>query len=364
MKLPYSNKLPIDRLGSCFDDTTNAYKFYWFLAMLDSILENNTTTISTKDLAVRMIADAWYPLDYFKLSFGKQDGFKKIAQSISKKLIVDNSPNSSSLFNQLQNNLNQKQLEEIYKAVYKLLRWVPYRFIRPFFKSELVGVSDSQINNHIVHLANSNRAASPYCFNNGEIILSKDWLEYFQSNQVILRDFLKWNLVKYLQKHNPNVVGLTEKLEKPIERDMKLARQFWKIYLQNNPTKCVYSNEAITQSGFSLDHFIPWTYIAHDQIWNLIPTTKTVNSMKSNWLPSLEKYFNGFVALQFEAFHFHYRKKNKQLLEDYSLNFCASLEDIFSMNTKTFKNRFKQQISPIMETAKNLGFSFPFVYKR
>ena len=66
-----------------------------------------------------MIADAWYPLDYFRLSFGKQDGFKKIAQSISKKLIIDNSPNSPSLFNQLQNKLNQKQLEEIYKAVYK-----------------------------------------------------------------------------------------------------------------------------------------------------------------------------------------------------------------------------------------------------
>lgn len=364
MNLPYSNKLPIDRLGSCFDDTTNAYKFYWFLAILDSVLEKNTTIISIKELAIRMIADAWYPLDYFKLSFGKQDGFKKIAQSISKKFIVDNSPNSPSLFNQLQNELTQKELETIYKTVYQLLRWVPYRFIRPFFKSELVGIPDAKVNNRIVHLANLNRTVAPYYFVGDEIIFSDDWLEYFQTNQIILRDFLKWNLVKYLQKHNPNVIGLTEKLEKPIERDIKMARQFWKIYLQNNPTKCIYSNEAITQSGLSLDHFIPWTYIAHDQLWNLIPTTKTVNSMKGDWLPSLEKYFNGFAILQFEAFHFHYRKESKQLLEDYSSNFGASLDDIYSMSTIAFTDRLKQQISPMVETAKNLGFSYPFVYKK
>lgn len=364
MKLPYSNKLPIDRLSRCFDDTTNAYKFYWFLAILNSILEGNSTVISIKELAIRMIADAWYPLDYFKLSFGKQDGFKKIAQSIGKKFIVDNSPNSPSLFKQLQNELNQKELEEIYKAVYQLLRWVPYRFIRPFFKSELVGVPDSKVNKRIVHLANSNRTAVPYYFVGDEININKDWLEYFQSNQIILRDFLKWNLVKYLQKHNPNVIGLTEKLEKPIERDMKIARQFWKIYLQNNFTKCIYSNEPITQTGFSLDHFLPWTYIAHDQIWNLIPTTKAVNSMKSDWLPSLEKYFDGFAILQFEAFHFHYQKENKRLLEDYSSNFGASLDDIFSMNKVAFINRLKQQISSMIEIARNLGFSYPFVYKK
>ena len=87
MKLPNSNKLPIEKLSACFTDTTNAYKFYWFLSILDHLLEKEELHIPLKELAIRMIASAWYPLDYYKHSFGKQDGFKKIAISISNKIV-------------------------------------------------------------------------------------------------------------------------------------------------------------------------------------------------------------------------------------------------------------------------------------
>jgi hypothetical protein len=39
----------------------------------------------------------------------------------------------------------------------------------------------------------------------------------------------------------------------------------------------------------SLDHYVPWSFVVHDQLWNLIPTTKSVNSKKSDLLPS-KKY--------------------------------------------------------------------------
>lgn len=35
--------------------------------------------------------------------------------------------------------------------------------------------------------------------------------------------------------------------------------------------------------------YIPWSYVAHDELYNLTPTTKNVNSSKSNRLPTFYK---------------------------------------------------------------------------
>jgi len=366
MLLPYSDKLPIEKLCSCFKNTTNAYKFYWFLSILDHLLEKRTVNIPIKEIAIRMIANAWYPLDYYKLSFGKQDGFKKIAISISNKMKVNNSPNSESLFNQIQQKLHEKEINEIYRDVYVLLRWVPYRFIRPFFSNELRSLPDSQINNLIIKLANSpiNINRSPYYFGENEIIISKEWNKYFQTNQIVLRHFIKWNLIKFLQKNNSNVIGLSVKLEKPVARDMKSAKLFWSQYLEQKPTKCIYSNVKLNYSSFSIDHFIPWTFIAHDHLWNLIPTTKSVNSIKSNQLPSIEEYLNKFSLLHYKAFTFHFTNENFRFLEDYSSFFGTSIDEIHKFDILLFRQKVEQRITPLIETAKNLGFNFPFIYRK
>jgi hypothetical protein len=41
-----------------------------------------------RDLSLRMIASVWYPLNYFKLSFGPQDSFKMIANFVSERITI------------------------------------------------------------------------------------------------------------------------------------------------------------------------------------------------------------------------------------------------------------------------------------
>ena len=274
MQLPKSNTLPIENLSACFKDTTNAYKFYWFLSILDFIVEKNLKHIPIKEVAIRMISNAWYPLDYYKLSFGKQDGFKNIARILSEKILIDNSVNSAPLLEQIKTKLNRDDLEMIYRSFNKLLRWVPYRFIRPFFRTQLFGIPDYQVNKKIVELAkNSNGNNTPYFFEGEEIFITKKWFDYFMDNQTILRGFIKWHLVKFLQKHNPNVIGLSNKLDKPSHRDLHFAREYWNIYMLSNETRCIYSNGLVNIDSLSLDHFLPWSFVTHDQLWNIVPTT-------------------------------------------------------------------------------------------
>ena len=49
-----------------------------------------------------------------------------------------------------------------------------------------------------------------------------------------------------------------------------------------------------------IDHFVPWSFVVHNQLWNLIPTSAPVNSSKSDKLPSAV-YFDSFVSAQHTA---------------------------------------------------------------
>ena len=72
MHLPESESINTGKLKAVFNNTSASYKFYWFLSILDCI-EQQKTTISKHELFARMIANSYYTVNYFKISFGIQD---------------------------------------------------------------------------------------------------------------------------------------------------------------------------------------------------------------------------------------------------------------------------------------------------
>ncbi len=64
----------------------------------------------------------------------------------------------------------------------------------------------------------------------------------------------------------------------------------------------IYTEEIMTAGDISIDHFVPWSYVAHDELWNLVPTTKAVNSSKSNNLPDWDLYFPRLADAEFRAY--------------------------------------------------------------
>lgn len=72
MEFPSSNtNLPIHHLTAVFRHTSASYKFYWFLSILKDIESNNRISIPVNDLLIRMVALSWFPINFYKLSFGK-----------------------------------------------------------------------------------------------------------------------------------------------------------------------------------------------------------------------------------------------------------------------------------------------------
>lgn len=56
----------------------------------------------------------------------------------------------------------------------------------------------------------------------------------------------------------------------------------------------------------------------HDELWNLVPTFKNINSSKNNKLPQIDLFMDKFCDMQYSAFSIiRQDKKSKKILEDY-----------------------------------------------
>ena len=367
MKPPKSTDLPVNHLAAAFSDTTNSYKFYWLLAILEKV-KIGITKINIDDLIIEMIGEVWYPINYFKLSFGRQDQFENAVKQIQQKLGYPKDINKPELIKQLGQN---KVTYEISQLTHKLSRWVPQRFLRPWFADELRGMQDQFVNNAIIERAGRDyinvSKPSLYRFTDGnKIEISPLWKDYLLLHLKILKGFTYWHLIKYLQKRNPNVANIPTKLFQPKQRQLLNARKFWDIYIATKDRiPCIYSAQPILKDNYSIDHFLPWSFTGHDQLWNLVPTPKEVNSSKSDNLPALN-YINDFIALQYDAFHTVLMKVSgrSKLLEDYSVLFHQTLNEINAIKQSEFTVRMQDNIMPQLQIAKNMGFQNNWVYRK
>jgi|AntRauTorckE5430_2_1112549.scaffolds.fasta_scaffold07848_3 hypothetical protein len=368
MHLPNHKNLQIQNLTTVFSKTSTSYKFYWFYSLLKAVKANKTEILLT-DLYIQMVVNVWYPNHYFKINFGIQDRLKNLANEAlelpSIDLKVDTKEQEA--IEKLSNFIIENPKHSFTKNLLKLSDYVPFRFIRPWLDMEVKGLQDGKLNSEIQRLATvGTNHKLPYYFDNDKLIFDKDWFEYFQQHLKIMEDFCFWNLLIYLQKRNPNVPNLAAKLFPPNDSDRGLSKQhnFWKqiLAVQNSPIRCVYSNEIII-GKYSLDHFIPWSFVTHNQLWNLTPITQSVNSQKSNNLPKLDLYFERFAALQYQVFQTAFQLNLNKNLEDYLDVFNTDINTIQQFSESDFKIKLEQQIAPLSQIAANMGFTQNWIYQ-
>ncbi len=193
----------------------------------------------------------------------------------------------------------------------------------------------------------------PYQLMDRGILVNNDWAIYFQRNYHFLRGFIQWHLLRFLQRNNPNVIGLAEKLEKPKFRDLTVAKKAWRAFIEAHPFSCIYSEISIDALHLSMDHFIPWSYVGHDELWNIIPTTNSINSMKGDYLPDMSKHLLAFCQSQFRLVKFHLHQGTTDILEDHYRLFNAGLGEL---SEEVFTSRLSEELHNYHRVAIRLGF--------
>lgn len=169
-------------------------------------------------------------------------------------------------------------------------------------------------------------------------------------------------MIEYLQKRNPSVPGISDKLYPPQERKLDKVKRYWKLLLSLHSIQDIYGHEELTTQDMSIDHFVPWSYVAHDEFWNLHPTTREINSSKSNNLPDWKTYFTQLAKLEYfsyemiwssDAVHEEFEKCAREHLNNEEVRRRIYRQ---GLNYETFRTGLEEIVQPVYQSAKNCGF--------
>ncbi|WP_029281350.1 HNH endonuclease domain-containing protein [Pedobacter sp. R20-19] len=346
--IPNHERLPVNLLAACFNNTAAAYKFYWFLAILEEV-ENGQYHIPKQRLFTGMVATSWYTINYFKISFGKQDQLHVKVEEIAaaEEINIDEDRNK------IKQRIGGSNSLLTQKMLWHFDKQVPHRFLSPWFPA----IAENR--SAVYQASQTFENDCLYAVDQTHVIINPIWVDYFSANAGILKSFCYWKLSLYLQKHNPNVPDIPNKLIKPAKRNSLVnQRKVWDVVIEElGGVDCIYTNQKLHKGDFAVEHFIPYAFVSHDLLWNLIPACPSFNSSKSDKLPQLEKYFDAFYGLQKTAIEImKYRTPKEKLLEDYLIIF-PDLENVKEL-PDVYKLKFKSTIEPLITIAGNNGFEF------
>lgn len=350
MNLPYSQNLPIQKLASVFGSTSASYKFYWLIALIELVEEENIE-IPKRKIFSRMISNSWYTINYFHISLGKQDNLQIAVERILKEENLTIDEKKSKLDLCLENSNNN----ETVKQLLHFDKNVPHWFLSPWFP-KINNETDSQQKIRIYNDSQLFLNDSLYALYKDFIVINPIWITYIKSNAKVLKDFCYWNLALFLQTRNPSVPDIPNKLIKPAVRSSltKQTNEYWKlVFKELGFINCIFTDTKLyfDEKNFALDHFVPHAFVSHDLIWNLLPIERSFNSKKSDKLPLFDKYFDRFYDLQKIAFEINKHNNSKSKYMDEFLTILPSIE--------TFdKDKFANTIQPLLTIANNNGFLF------
>ena len=157
--------------------------------------------------------------------------------------------------------------------------------------------------------------------------------------------------------------GISDKLYPPQERKLEKVKKYWKLLSELAPIHEIYGENRLAPENISIDHFVPWSYVAHDEFWNLHSTTRAINSSKSNHLPEWELYFPRFAGLEYlsyqmmwkyEAVRNEFKKCAREHLNNPEIGHRLYRE---GLGAEEFTQKLREVVYPVYCSAKTCGFS-------
>ena len=343
-------------LATVFRATSSSYKFYWFLALLDA-LPYLDGPIPVMRLVRTMVIRAWSTVARYRLSLGRTDRLQQC--------VLDLQAHAG-----LGSTETQSRLEAALDAWSQLPRWseelarfVPGRFLGAWFPEvaqtrpyDRRGARDVAA---AAYRAWGSPAEGPYRLfdQNGRqmIEVAPAWRDWLSGNEVLSRGYAEHCLCRYLQARNPGVPGIVHKLEVPGRRALTVPRRWWRDLLGRGSVFAVdlYTGGAL-DAGFDLDHFLPWTFVAHDEPWNLAPTIAAVNRSKGDRLPDLDAFLPRLARLHSEALAVP--EMPPALARSYSEFLRTEVGGARRLSDDEVLGRYRDVVQPLAQIASNQGF--------
>lgn len=372
----YSNQLDITKFERLISNNAQGYKFYWLEAIMQ-IMKTGEREISFDDIINEMIWEAWRTVTHFHLRLGptvngNAENFLehaiRILNSCAQKEIANKLPAREKIIK-----LIKKYDDQLLPDKVHLTDYVPYRLIKPFVDKEGKGLIDRKnYSRFIAYLNSFSRVDNEVFYNiiDSENVLSKkvvinpEWANFMMDNFAVIMGWLQYNKAKYIQDRNPGVPGVMYKIspESDDVRKLNEARVLWKmtVNITGKPLYEIYTGDELNVDKFELDHFIPRSYISNDELWDLIPASKSINASKNNKLPQWDRFFNQFAEYQYYLYSLLFSTQNEALIEQYkkceryNVNAVWATEKLYVPGNSeiSFKNILEENMEVVYASAK------------
>ena len=368
----YYNSLDIEGFSLMMKDPSYCYKFYWLEAIVKLVSEGIRET-TFDEVINEMIANAWYSvreyhihLSGMQLDGQVRDGLERAVLKLSELSGLPSSASKVEIKNAIKE--HDKILKE---AKEQLTNMVPYRALAGFFSRSKENADWGSIKRITAYIERVNRdvVLLPYTLGSSsklkkEIHFEPAWMEMIQDNTVAILGWIQYEKVRWLQNNNPEVPGLVYKLAPMDEKMRKLGfvHKLWDGILEQNEIHDVFTDEVIQPGKYDVDHFIPWSFVMNDELWNLMPMDSSLNSSKSNKLPKWDPFFIKFAENQYLLYSMIHEKEGvhklfESCLRDNLHSIWAGQELYRKGNSKEeFFGILEKNMRPVYDSAQRQGY--------
>lgn len=371
----YYNTLDIEGFSKMMNSPSYCYKFYWLEAIVQ-LISANKTEATYDEIINRMISNAWYPVLEYHIHLSGIYGEGIIKDNLEKAILrlhqlsrLANNASNVEIINKLLEFASDKELNECKKA---LTLNVPYKSLSGFANRGIEKINLNSSAGRMMAYYNKlsqSEILLPYTFNKDKgmkrvITFNDSWIQMIRDNTVNILGWIQLEKVKWLQNNNPEVPGLVYKLAPADEKMRKLtnARKLWDAVLELTIIIDVFKDEPIDIEKYDLDHFIPWSFVMNDELWNLMPMDSFWNSKKNNKLPKWELFFERFAGNQFVLYKLLYEKPEIHKL--YEACYRDNLHSIWANrelyrkgnSRKEFYEILDKNMRPVYDSARRQGY--------
>lgn len=367
----YYNALEISSFARMMESPSYCYKFYWLDAIVNLITENCSQT-TFDEIIDEMITDAWYSVVEFHIHlsgiiYKDRDNLEKAVILLKQHSNLANNASKTEIKNAIKE--HEKWIVKEKKA---LTNMVPYKALSGFFINHDMGPLDDSVGRMVskIKMFHFHETRLPYTLGDSsglsrEVYFDDNWAQMIKDNAVAIKGWIQHEKVKWLQRNNPEIPGIVYKLA-PLDtklRKLKAVRDLWEGVFLFERIDDIYTKKTIDPHSYDVDHFVPFSFVMNDELWNLMPMDPALNSGKSNNLPSWNDFFISFVDNQFIMYELvHKRDKIFALYEkcykDNLHSVWATQELYRKGNTKEeFRNILSKNMRPVYDSALRQGYS-------
>jgi 5-methylcytosine-specific restriction endonuclease McrA len=294
---------------------TTTYKFCFLKSLLDNIFNvDENLTISFEELFLKFTEVYWSLIAKHKLC--QIQGSSQRQKSSVEIIII--------------NFLNE----------YKLDGDLAFEGLKKDFQFKLMKKVGSECSKYVIGAFFADTRESFFSFSKSSrtITFNPYVYEMFIKYKYIIEKLNYYEWIKFLEKVNPSetAYAIAEKLDYSAKRN-NLSK--YKEYLldQVNQQDCFYCGKKISNLIIEVDHYIPWSFVKDDKLWNFVLACRDCNNKKR------DKLANNFYTPKLI-------ERNRYILLD------NKNRDIFVGND--FKGYNNNKIESMYESAVFNGFDY------